>query len=124
MAEERGERRTCPRCGEPYSYVDVRAAGESRVYYYAVHYRRESGARRVKKCYLGPSEYEYVTRLHERESLVLRGLVDSDRVIEYLNAIVEYLERNPLEPELAEKLADKFRVLASKLEAYARGGAR
>ncbi|MFP3209386.1 MAG: hypothetical protein RXR82_06800 [Nitrososphaeria archaeon] len=45
----------CPRCGEPYAWLERRLRGD-RVYLYAVHEHRENGARRRRRCYLGPEE--------------------------------------------------------------------
>jgi len=63
------------------SYTESRRVGD-RVYIYAVHYVGYSKVdnkvrKRVRKCYLGPEVYEYVSRLHVREGLELRGLRDS-----------------------------------------------
>jgi hypothetical protein len=45
----------CPRCGEPYAWLERRLRG-NRVYLYAVHERVENGMRRRRRCYLGPEE--------------------------------------------------------------------
>ena len=53
--------RVCPRCGQPYSYVERHRVGNN-VYVYAVHYlgytRGPDGRvhKRVRKCYLGPAD--------------------------------------------------------------------
>jgi len=98
------EIRICPRCGLPYSYIERRSVG-GRVYLYAVHiYKAKEGGkvkRRVRKCYLGPEDsYEYVSKLHEREGIVLRGLADRERVIKYLDDIIRYIETNGNEETL------------------------
>ena len=92
-----------------YSYIKRRNVG-GRVYLYAVHYlgykKDPSGKIRkiTKECYLGPEEsYEYVTRMHDREGLVLRGLTDHDRAIEYLNALINYI-RSLRSPSLLEHI--------------------
>jgi len=110
----------CPRCGLPYSYVEAREVG-GKVYYYAVHYYREGNKRRVRKCYLGPEYYDYVTRTHEREGLILRGLTSTDRVIGYLDALISYVSSPEfnLTPSLALKLADRLEELAKRLRNYA-----
>ena len=102
------EKAICPRCGRPISYFEKHKRGD-RTYIIAVHYlgySKDSKGRikkRVKKCYLGPEEaYEYVTRTHAKEGLVLRGLIDRDRVLSYLDSIIDYLERNPQEIESRE----------------------
>jgi hypothetical protein len=45
----------CPRCGEPFAWLERRLRRD-RVYLYAVHEHRENGARRRRRCYLGPEE--------------------------------------------------------------------
>ena len=40
------------------------------MYYYAVHGLRLNGARRIRKCYLGPKEYIYASKTHSRKELV------------------------------------------------------
>ena len=49
--------------------------------------------KKTRECYLGSEEYDYVTVTHEREGLVLRGLSDSDRALEYLDALISYASR-------------------------------
>jgi len=98
----------CPRCGAPYSWIERRESG-GRVYYYAVHvYKDSSGKRRVKKCYLGPEEYEYVSRLHAKEGLTLKGLRDSQRALEYLDALIAYLQTVELDNALRRELGLRF----------------
>jgi hypothetical protein len=115
----------CPRCGRPISYYERKRVGH-RVYVYAVHYlgytRTPSGKikKRVEKCYLGPEDrYIHATSTHLREGLVLRGLAARDRAIEYLDALISYLERAELDPLLARRLAERFKRLAEALEKYA-----
>ena len=116
MAEEK----ICPRCGLPYSYIEKHGK-----YYYAVHYlgysKTPSGRvrKKVRKCYLGADIYNYVTRLHFREGLILRGLIDPDRAISYINALINYIRRSKLDPGEALKLADKFQELAKALREIA-----
>ncbi len=61
--------RICPRCGQPVSYIEKQRRG-NQVYYYAVHYlgyeRTPDGRihRKVRRCYLGPSTYIEVSKLH------------------------------------------------------------
>ena len=113
---ERAEEKICPRCRQPYSYIERRSVGD-RVYLYAVHYHWVAGKRRVRKCYLGPEDhYVYVTRTHAREGLVLRGLVDAERALDYLDALIAYFAENPLDPETAEKLIPKLKKLLTLLE--------
>ena len=118
----KGERPLCPRCGGPISYFKRRRVGD-RVYVYAVHYEGYDPVKKSKitrECYLGPEDaYEYVSRLHDREGLTLRGLADRQRILEYLDAIIAYLERNPLDPRLAQGLADRLEKLAERLRSHA-----
>jgi len=101
----------CPRCGLPYSYVERRVVGD-RVYYYAVHYSRVNGKRMVSKCYLGPRIYEYVSRLHSREGLVLKGLSDPERILDYLDAIINYIETmSRLDEDLVKRIRHRARKL-------------
>jgi len=99
----------CPRCGAPYSWIERRES-KGNVYYYAVHVYKdpESGKRRVKKCYLGPEEYEYVSRLHIKEGLTLKGLRDSQRALEYLDALISYLQSVELDNSLRRELGLRF----------------
>ena len=114
----------CPRCGRPVDWVErVRIGG--RVYLYAVHYggyeKLENGKARkkVEKCYLGPEDaYIYATTTHENLGLVLKGTHDSGRVLDYLDALVRYLERPGLElrSERLRQIAAKLRELADSLD--------
>jgi len=105
----------CPRCGAPYSWIERRVVGK-RVYYYAVHvYRDSSGKRTVKRCYLGPEEYEYVSMLHVKEGLTLKGLRDSQRAIGYLDALIGYLQTVELSDSLRRILGAKFMRLGRVL---------
>jgi len=60
---------TCPRCGQPVSYIEKHRRN-GHVYYYAVHYlgyeRAPDGRvrKRLRKCYLGPEAYTEVSRTH------------------------------------------------------------
>ena len=77
----------CPRCGGRGTLV-VRKRGGRR-YYYVVHY---DGSRRFEH-YAGPvGDYEYVTRFHRDLGLLLRGPMDSRRVLEYIDVLIEKLE--------------------------------
>jgi len=84
----------CPKCGRPISYIE-RHVKKSNVYYVAVHYlgyeKTSSGRVRkiVKKCYLGPEDYKYVTRQHR---FTLHGWIIEKREFEYLEKILEKLD--------------------------------
>ena len=112
--------KVCPRCGLEYSYIEKRVVG-GRVYLYAVHVMkvRESGRvkRKVRKCYLGPEDsYEYVSMLHEREGIRLRGLVREDRALEYFDSLLNYVIRKDLSREAALKLISRLKEVVKVLE--------
>jgi len=111
MPREGSKKVFCPRCGAKGWIQSKRIGG--REYYYCVHY--EKGKRRY--CYLGPKVYDYATRTHLREGLVLRGLYDEERIIDYLDSIISYLERAQLKlkPELAKQIADRLESIVKKL---------
>jgi len=115
----------CPRCGERYSWLErrvVREGGREYEYFYAVHEYKENGKRRIKKCYLGPAEYRYVSLTHEtKEGLVFSGLLDSDRAIKYLYSIMAYIERatSDIDPKQLKALAKNLRDFADKIEKIA-----
>jgi len=118
------ERPVCPRCGLPVSWVEKLRKGD-RVYYVAVHYLgyNKSGGRvrkRVRKCYLGPETYEYVTRLHRDLGIVLEGAVVDRRVIHYLDAFVSALSRVELDRPTLVEILSKLRYLTQRLEEYVR----
>jgi len=90
---EREVERLCPRCGQRFSYIERREA-RGREYFYAVHYFGYAVVdgkvkKKVKKCYLGPREYEYVEKLHD---LGLAGLIDKERFKRYLEELLDSME--------------------------------
>lgn len=115
MGEKRGKRvKICPRCGERYSWLERRRVNDN-IYYYAVHEERVEGRRKITKCYLGPEFYTYATRTHLSEGLVLRGLVEENRILDYLEQILKYIEERDFEPERAEEIARRLEETARKL---------
>jgi len=82
----------CPRCGSR-GWVEEKEIN-NRVYIYVAHEERDpDGKKRRRYCYLGPKGgYKYVSRLHEREGLVLRNILDEDRALDYLERLVEHIE--------------------------------
>ena len=105
MARRESKVRICPRCGLPISWIEKRKTPHNN-YYYAVHRIKVSKNKvKIKKCYLGPIEdYIYVTRLHEDIGLVLKGMNNGSRVLEYLRDIHEFVERNNLKKEFLLEL--------------------
>jgi len=107
--EERFWERFCPRCGREVSYVERQVKG-SQTYFYAVHYMGYERVglkikKKVKKCYLGPREYEYVEKLH---NLGLAGLVDRERFRRYLKELLDSMEVGLRELlELVRELAER-----------------
>ena len=115
-------RSTCPRCGSPISWIEKLRRGD-RVYYVAVHYLgyTKSGGKvrkRVRRCYLGPEEYEYVTRLHRDLGIVLKGAIEERRVVHYLDAFLEALPRANVDRPTLVEILNKLRYLATRLEEY------
>lgn len=125
------EKPICPRCGERIDYVERHKRG-GRVYLYAVHYlgyERDSSGRvrkRVRKCYLGPEDsYRYVTLTHVKDGLVLYGLDKRDRLLTYLEAIINALDSlgdTGLSRGFLLSLAERLRRLADVLEEIAGEG--
>jgi hypothetical protein len=97
-AEKAEEKKLCPRCGQPYSYVDSYRRG-GQVYYVAVHYEgyeKVEGKvkKRVRKCYLGPQVYKYVEKLHD---LGLSGPIDKERFKRYFKELLDQVDLSPRE---------------------------
>jgi len=109
------EEKICPRCGLKYSYIERRRVG-SQVYLLSVHYIREGKRRRVKKCYLGPADsYIYVSRTHE---FPLKGPVDRNRLLVYLEFILNYIEvrREELSEDTKKQLIERFKKIIRLLK--------
>ena len=117
---ESKELKVCPRCGLPYSYIKRKRVGD-KVYLYAVHYHgytREGGKikKKVTECYLGPEgSYEYVTKTHLKEGLILKGMIDTERALAYLDALISYIGRASIDRETARRLGERFIRLGRKL---------
>jgi hypothetical protein len=97
-AEEAEEKKLCPRCNQPYSYIESYTKG-SQKYYVAVHYEGYQKAegkvkKRVRKCYLGPQVYKYVEKLHE---LGLSGPIDKERFKRYFKELLDQVDLSPRE---------------------------
>jgi uncharacterized C2H2 Zn-finger protein len=109
---QEAEKKLCPRCGQPYSYVESYTKG-SQKYYVAVHYegyQKVEGKvkKRVRKCYLGPQTYRYVEKLHE---LGLSGAIDKERFKRYFKELLDEVDLSPGEliamiEELGSKLLE------------------
>jgi hypothetical protein len=113
-AEKAEEKKLCPRCGQPYSYVDSYRRG-GQVYYVAVHYegyQKVEGKvrKRVRKCYLGPQVYKYVEKLHD---LDLAGAIDRERFKRYFKELLDEVDLSPREliamiEELSQRLLEEL----------------
>lgn len=86
--------KTCPRCSQPYKYVEKRLIKEQ-TYYYALHYYfDENGRKHVKKCYLGAETYIYVKRVHMDSKINFHGYIIQNRYKEYLKDAKDYFARD------------------------------
>jgi len=103
-------KRICPRCGLRYSWIERKRVGYHE-YFYAVHV--DGGAR--KKCYLGPKTYENVTKLHYDMALVLKGLLDRDRAVEYLEILLVKVRREVEGGKVGEDQVQRLLALAKRL---------
>ena len=101
-AGEAEEKRLCPRCGLPYSYIESYTKG-SQKYYVAVHYEgyekaeaegKKKVKKKVRKCYLGPQVYKYVEKLH---GLELSGPIDKERFKRYFKELLDEVDLSPRE---------------------------
>ena len=115
----------CPRCGRPIDWFERFKEG-NRVYLYAVHYlgyqKTPEGKirKKVEKCYLGPEDsYRYVSLTHEKDGLILYGLDKRDRLLTYLEAIINslgYLDTSGLSRDFLRQLSRRLRDLADVIE--------
>jgi hypothetical protein len=102
------------------SYIERQRKGD-KYYYYAVHYLGYSkvGGRvrkNVRKCYLGPEVYDYVSRTHSDLGIVLEGAVEGRRVIHYLDAFIMSLTRVELDRPTLIEIINKLKYLTQRLE--------
>lgn len=88
--------RFCPRCNQPYSYIEKRKKGEH-IYFYAVHIAKVDGKNKYHKCYLGAKEYEYVRMMHPEMFQSLTGMHDQERYVKYLEDILDIITEMRLE---------------------------
>ncbi len=109
--------RVCPRCGRPYNYIKEKKVN-GRTYLYAIHYTKDSSGRaKITECYLGPKDrYEYVTKMHIKEGLILKGLMDQERAVQYLCSIINHIINTELEKDLAKFLINFLKEAAHELE--------
>jgi hypothetical protein len=102
-------RRLCPRCSYPFKSLSKVTIGGN-TYYIARHVVDVDGQKVVVwSCYLGPSEYIYVTALHEDLDLVLKGAVEEGRWVEYIERIISSVL------EKARRSRDKSRYIEGML---------
>jgi hypothetical protein len=111
----------CPRCGGVISYIERQKKG-GKYYYYAVHYlgytKTSTGKVRknVKKCYLGPETYDYVSKTHSDLGIVFEGAVEERRVIHYLDAFIMSLTKIELDKPTLIEIINKLKYLVERLE--------
>ena len=110
MRAEDLSKRICPRCGLKYSWIERKRVGYHE-YFYAVHIDGPSR----KKCYLGPKTYENVTKLHYDMALVLRGLLERDRAVEYLEILLVKVRREVSEGKVVDHEVRRLLALAKRL---------
>ena len=103
------ELKICPKCGKPISYIEEQRK-KSNVYYVAVHYLGYEKPI-VKKCYLGPKDYKYVTKQH---NFTLHGMIVLEREIEYLKQIINDLKSS--QERIERKLDEIIKILNEKLK--------
>jgi hypothetical protein len=105
LSREELELSICPRCHSLINYIEERESGGN-TYLYAIHVERGEKGRKLRKCYLGPkNQYIYVSMLHQREGLELRGLMDFDRAIEYVEALKDYFRNLKLDDPRRKELS-------------------
>jgi hypothetical protein len=108
----------CPRCGGEISWIEKQKKGD-RIYYLAVHYLGYSGKKKkVRKCYLGPEEYVYVSRTHQDLGIIFEGAIDERRVIHYLDMFIMSLTKIELDKPTLVEIINKLKYLTSRLEEY------
>jgi len=89
--------RICPRCGGVIQAIYEKKGPNGKTYYYAYH----KGGR---QCYLGPSVYTYVTKTHEDLRLTLYGAVEPERLVEYLERLVEAVDLEAMKEEHVRRI--------------------
>jgi hypothetical protein len=112
-------RRLCPRCSFPFkSLAGVTVGGNT--YYVAKHVVYVEGQKiPVWNCYLGPSEYIYVTPLHEDLDLTLRGAIEEGRWVEYVERIVNsVLEKARMSKDKNKYIDGMLRVREIVMKAF------
>jgi len=111
----------CPRCGSR-GWVEEKEIN-NRVYIYVAHEERgPDGKKRRRHCYLGPKGgYKYVSRLHEREGLVLRNILDEDRALDYLERLVEHIEEKAEDREIDVERLERIVSRLAEVVRRARG---
>jgi len=64
-----------------------------------------------------PQDIRVFSTLHSREGLVIKGLSDPERILDYLDAIINYIKELPaLDPGLAKKIKARARKLLQQLK--------
>jgi hypothetical protein len=115
---------TCPICKRQIDWVENRKVG-SRTYVYAVHreFKTESGRWRVKRCFLGPKEgFIHGAKTHIGLGMILRGYTDPNRVLDYLNALIDYVKEVEMDSfrkaRVLKMLKDASEILEKELTTH------
>jgi hypothetical protein len=112
-------RRLCPRCSFPFKSINRVTVGGN-TYYVARHVIYVEGQKiPVWNCYLGPSEYIYVTSLHEDLDLTLRGAIEEGRWVEYVERIINsVLEKASKSEDKSNYIDGMLRVREIVMKAF------
>jgi hypothetical protein len=115
---------TCPICKRQIDWTENRKVG-NRTYVYAVHkeFKTESGRWKVKRCFLGPKEgYIHGSKTHIGLGIRLKGYTDSNRVIDYLNALIDYVREVEMDTyrkaRVLKLLKDASEILEKELTTH------
>lgn len=99
----------CPRCGALGSLYSNTTPHNT--YYYIYHGVDSRG--KPKRCYVGPADYKYVTKLHD---FGLQGAHQFGRYINYLDDIVNILvEKAKTESKYREKILSSLERINRRL---------
>jgi hypothetical protein len=95
------------------------------VYYYAIHVDLVEGpdgrvVKKLRKCYLGPDLYTYVTKTHSDIRLALKGAIEDGRQFTYIKDILrtlkEDLEADRVSPEQYPRLSSNLNEIKGMVE--------
>ena len=109
----------CPKCGQPGRLVkEVRKwetkKGVIEKTYYRVYHGYDRKTKRKHYCWLGPDEYDYVTKTHPMR---LMGAINPERIPHYLREIANAIEQEEgkIEEEILLKILEETQNLLNVL---------